>query len=335
MPANTAPSLDVLFGGIMKRHGVTCTAEEFHRAVNVTFHEFESQTYDSAHRDMWDSLPQQFSLLVEDWLRVSAKPPGEIHLLDIGCGTGLASDSMIRTAVGGSIQSVTLLDTSPAMLRRASQRAAGWRIPFRCHEGTVESCASGTSRYQAIVTCSVLHHVPDLAAFLRAVRNLQADGGAFFHLQDPNGDYAGDPILRERMAQVAKPLPEWCYRFAPNRIVARLVREWTGKQGQDEVSQTNRALLEKGIVSSPLSVQEMFSITDIHVHDSQGISIGSMKTWMPDYELVSQRSYGFFGQLGSTLAPPYARQEQDLIAARTPNGIHIGAAWQLRANQAR
>src|ERR1035438_10252852 len=93
MPADTAHNLQARFGDMMKRHGVACSAEEFHGAVNVTFHEFESEDYDTSHRDMWESLPQQFHLLVDDWLRVCSGAPSEIHLLDIGCGTGLASDS--------------------------------------------------------------------------------------------------------------------------------------------------------------------------------------------------------------------------------------------------
>src|SRR5208337_3559431 len=86
--------------GIMDRHGVRCSPEDFHQSVNVLFHNFESEIYDREHLDMWESLPRQFELLVGDWLRCNSPAPAEIHLLDIGCGTGLASDCLLKTSIG-------------------------------------------------------------------------------------------------------------------------------------------------------------------------------------------------------------------------------------------
>jgi hypothetical protein len=103
----------------------------------------------------------------------------------------------------------------------------------------------------------------------------------------------------------------------------------TGKQGKDYLSQTNRVLLEKGVIATPLSIPEIFAITDIHVH-LRGISIARMKSWMPDYECVSQRSYGFFGELWDSLPGSLRREEENLIARHAPNGSFIGAAWRLR-----
>src|ERR1035437_4717554 len=330
MPASPQPVLQAhsIICRIMARHGVRCGPEEFHHSINVLFHDLESEGYDEGHRDMWESLPRQFDLLVGDWLRCDPHAPQQIRLLDIGCGTGLASDCLLKTAAGDRIKTVDLLDTSPAMLQRASSRAAGWKASSTCHEGLLDSLPPG-NRYELIVTCSVLHHVPDLPAFLGAVRGLQAAGGVFLHLQDPNGDFLADPELRKRMAQASRrPLPEWASRFAPGRIIGRIYRELTGKQGQDHLSKMNRALIEKGIVATPLSVHEIFSITDIHVQDGEGISISSMQSWLPDYECLSRRSYGFLGTLQSELPKRWRPVEEDLIARRALNGFHIAAAWR-------
>ena len=58
MPASPQPVLQAhsAMRGIMDRHGVRCSPEEFHRSVNVLFHDFESEIYDREHRDMWESL---------------------------------------------------------------------------------------------------------------------------------------------------------------------------------------------------------------------------------------------------------------------------------------
>jgi SAM-dependent methyltransferase len=314
----------------MDRHGARGSPEEFHQSVNVQFHDFESEIYDQAHRDMWESLPRQFELLVEDWLRRDPRIPAEIRLLDIGCGTGLASDCLLKTAIGNRIKTIDLLDTSRSMLRQAAKRASRWKTPSVCHEGLLSALPPG-SRYELIVTCSVLHHVPNLPAFLGAVRDLQAAGGVFLHLQDPNADFLGDPELRQRTAQASGlPFTAWSRRFAPRRIFGRIRRELTGKQGQDYLSKTNRALLGKGIVATPLSVQEIFSITDIHAQNGEGISISSMESWLPDYECLSRRSYAFFGRLPGALPKRWRRAEEDLIARQALNGLHIAAAWKLR-----
>jgi SAM-dependent methyltransferase len=330
MPASSQPVLQAhsTLRGIMDRHGVRCSPEEFHRSVNVLFHDFESEVYDREHRDMWESLPRQFELLVGDWLRADPHAPEEIRLLDIGCGTGLASDCLLKTAIGSRIKAIDLLDTSRSMLQQASRRASGWKAPSICHEGLLNALPPGRP-YELIVTCSVLHHVPDLPGFLGAVRTLQAAGGVFLHLQDPNGDFLGDPELRQRMTRASRsPFTEWACRFTPRKIFGRIYRELAGKQGQDYLSKTNRALIEKGVVATPLSVLEIFSITDIHVQDGEGVSISSMESWLPDYACLSRRSYGFFGKLWSELPRRRQRIEEDLVARRALNGMHIGAAWR-------
>lgn len=312
---------------IMRRNNITSTVAEFHAAVNVCFHRFESEVYDEGHRDMWESVPPQVALMANDCLR--RKTFEQIRMLDVGCGTGLATDSLIRSPLGPRIKEIDLLDTSTAMLARAEKRRREWNRPGRTVEGIIESLPSGAS-YDLIITCSVLHHVPDLASFLKAVAGLQdgRPGALFLHLQDPNGDFANDRTKSERIAEY-KPIviPDSLARFQPKRILGRLVREFKGEQGQDYVSKTNRELIRTGVISKPLSVEELFSITDIHVPDG-GISIERMKAWLPDYELIAQRSYGFFGVLSSHLPPAFRQREDQYIRDGELNGEHVAAVWR-------
>ena len=332
-PAASAPTDAAdLITRIMARHGASCGMEEFHDAVNVTFHDFESEVYDSEHRDMWESLPEQFRLLAGDCLPFLPAGPRGLTLLDIGAGTGLATESLLRTEMGSRIERIQLLDSSPAMLRRASDRISRWNRPVSAHRGYLASLAQ-EERFDLIVTSSVLHHVPDLAAFLRDVRARQAEGGIFLHVQDPNGDYLYDADLRRRMQEQSKRLlPLWAYRFTPQRITRGLAGRITGRRGPAYLWKTNRALMDRGIIQTPLSAAELFSITDIHADlgDGEGVSMARMKIWLPDYDCVSQRSYGFFGELKTTLDALRRKTEEDLIAARALNGFHVAAAWKLR-----
>lgn len=314
---------------VCEKHGVKCRPAELQAAVNLAFHRFESEHYDELHASMWDSLPAQIDLLAQDCLHVGGS--GSIQMLDIGCGTGLATDCLLRSVLSDRVESVDLLDTSAAMLARAQARRKMWGKPGEAIEGLVESL-SGRKHYNLIITCSVLHHVPDLASFLRAVTGLQETiRGAFFvHLQDPNRDYLNDPELVRRRAQLAAShkAPAWLARLTPGRVLARLVRELKGEQGQDYISRANRELIERGFIASPLSVTEMFAITDIHAQEGQGISIEAMKSLLPGYDLISRRSYGFFGALSSELPPPMREIEERAIRDKAPNGFHVAAVWR-------
>jgi ubiquinone/menaquinone biosynthesis C-methylase UbiE len=312
---------------IMQRCGAHCSPAEFHAAVNVVFHEFESEVYDDIHQDMWTSLPPLFALFAEDCVRAGGLPE-EIAMLDIGCGTGLASDSILKSCLGPRIRSIDLLDTSPKMLARALQRSKGWSAAATPIEGIVDSLPAGR-RYDLIVTCSVLHHVPDIPAFLNSVARLQPGPGFFIHIQDPNRESVNDPEAARRAALISSnALPEWAARLSPKRVLARLSREISGQQGKDYISKANQELIRRRIVTKPLTTTELFSITDIHTHVDEGISVDDIKPWMPGYRLTSRHSYGFFGALKSMLPARLQSEEDRLLAEGALNGVHIGAAWK-------
>jgi SAM-dependent methyltransferase len=248
----------------------------------------------------------------------------------VRCGTGLASDCLLKSGIGNRIRSVDLLDVSSEMLRLASARASGWNVPVTCHQGLVESLPLG-SRFELIVVCSVLHHVPDLPAFLGTVLQLQSCGDFFLHLQDPNGDFR----LRSRIPRKDKggvQEPHAAMGLAPQSRQGSRPHSSraNGETGQRLRFANQSRLIEKGLITSPLSVEEMYSITDIHAHDEAGISMKSMRSWMTDHDCISQRSYSFFGKQWCDLPRRYQKLEDDLSARRALNGGEIGAIWRRR-----
>src|SRR5262249_54764981 len=127
----------------------------------------------------------------------------DLTVLDIGCGTGMSSELLLSTELGSRIGRVDLLDTSPKMLEKAVKRSSGWGIRVNPLPGTIEDLPKST-QYDIILACSVLHHTPALDRFLSQLVLLQADGGVFLHLQDPNGDYLMDEELSRRVKELAR-----------------------------------------------------------------------------------------------------------------------------------
>src|SRR5580700_8023787 len=140
----TNASQDVLapIKRVMDRHGACCSPEEFHAAVNVTFHNFEAEVYDREHSDMWKSLPREIYRLANDCAE-AAGGQHDLSLLDIGCGTGLATHCLLKSGLAARIKSIELLDTSRSMLKQAEKRVAGWNRPFTINEGLIEDLPKG------------------------------------------------------------------------------------------------------------------------------------------------------------------------------------------------
>jgi len=321
---------------LMRAKGVQMPPQAFHQAVNVAFHNGEATVYDSIHQGMWAGLPQQLGLLSAAACQTAPPLPARLRALDIGCGTGLSAAALLHTPLGGRITELDLLDTSPAMLARARERAAGWGIPYRAIEGDLTALAQDRC-YDLVLVCSVLHHIPDVAAFLAAVQTHQPVGGLFLHLQDPNGDYLHDAQLQQRMADLQRRtrshLPRGIRRLSPARIGARLYRALTHSQPADYVADVNAQLLAAGVIARPLTAAELWSVTDIHVDNlpfswGDGIRVQTLTAGLAAYTPVALHSYAFFGVLLPELPPDLQPAEATLIAQHAMNGKYLAGIWQ-------
>ena len=315
---------------LMEARGVSLDAREFHRIVNLVFHGFESEVYDSIHIDMKRSLPIVFNALAEAWMSTGAVPRG-LRVLDIGCGTGLSSEILMGTCLGDRIEHLDMLDTSAEMLRKCDSRKSLRSASRSLILGTLEQLTPGMS-YDLILTCSVLHHIPDLAEFLDSVSRFQRPCGVFMHVQDPNGDYLDDhelairsQRLENRLLRRARPFTK---RLRPKRVLDKLRRHLTGRWEKSYIERVNDELLSREVITQPLSEIELWQVTDLHVFDGKGVSIKDMRQLLSSYRLVSARAYSFFGEMCSELPRGLRAEEMRLFSQQAPNGQHIGAIWQ-------
>jgi len=317
----TSTALQVLHP-LMRAKGCGLSAEEFHNAVNLAFHNAESSAYDELHRTMWESLPVQFDLLA-DGLTAARPLPDDLVVLDVGSGTGLSSELLLRTGLGPRIRRIDLLDTSSGMLSVSTARAQRWGVPFRALHGGIES-VSGESHYDVVLACSVLHHIPELPAFLGNVRRLQRPGGAFLHLQDPDAESIGSRRLARRRL-----LMRAAHRL--RRLFSRSAAHGEGDSG-DYLDAVNRTLLDDGVVETGLTAEELWSVTDIHVPGNafavgNGVSMELIRRALPGYTSVVRRSYGFFGQLAGDLPAALRWRERALVKAGAREGYFLAGAW--------
>jgi SAM-dependent methyltransferase len=301
---------------------------EFHASVNRVFHSHESAVYDRVHREMKLTLPRHFSALVDAFL-AKYPLPESVTVLDIGCGTGLSAELLLGTALGSRIVQLDLLDTSDEMLKRCAQRPGLHRVGRQLICGTLDRL-SPVPAYDVILTCSLLHHIPDLNGFFRQLRKLHRQGGMFLHLQDPNGDSLNDAELQRRTEQFERSTrtPHWVKRITAERVLRRLRAVVTGKQARSYIDLINEELLRGGVIKQAMTDNELWSVTDIHIYNGKGISLQSLGRLLAGYELVSARSYSFFGTMYSELGSRFQREEDRLLQDGARNGLHLAAVWR-------
>jgi SAM-dependent methyltransferase len=301
----------------------------FHNKVNTIFHDYESRLYDDIHREMWASLPQQYQLTIND-IQEFFKDRNTLKLLDIGCGTGLATQMLLDTAVNNKISEIHLIDTSAEMLKKAANRSKNWNKIVKTTHGKIDDL---TEMYDIIIISSVLHHIPDLNGFFEQVNNIHVTGGLIITIHDPSADALDSTVYNKRCHELQQ------HRIQTDKTKKKLslLRRAVNKirrtlNPQDYIEKVNRELLKTNIINQPLTAPEIWSITDIHVESlpysaSNGISKNFLEKVLQNYKLISYRTYAFFGTLKSNLDPIYQQREQELIENKDMNGRNFSSIW--------
>lgn len=314
---------------LMKRKGCTLTPEQFQERVNIVFHDHESLTYDDLHLDLRNSLQEQIDLLISDLFQDRDSIPEKIKMLDVGCGTGLSTEYIMNSQLKPNIQHITMLDSSAKMLEKAKTKATAWKKPTEFVQGYIPDLEE---KFELIVICSVLHHIPDLGQFLAQVDQKLKPNGILLHLQDPNADFLGDITYGQRLKSFEKKHHRTSRSLTA--LIPKVVRRYINRRRgrKDYIDHINDQLLKEKVISRRMTADELWSVTDIHVptkNDSavKGISMRYLKKELKNFRLINQRSYGFFGKLKHDLHGEFKQQEERFIAENQLNGRNISAIW--------
>ena len=268
---------------LMEKKSAMTNLKTFHNKVNVVFHDVEAKYYDIIHKDILQSSSSQVELVVEEILGNSDNPLKRFRVLDVGCGTGLMTDILLNTKLGVRIDSVDLLDTSKKMLRKAEERSRSWDMKVSLICGDIDFVKE---KYDLVIASFLLHHIPNLKDFFRKISLIQDVGAFFFTIHDPSAESFQGTIYKERSTKYHELMEADYWQQYLTDVGPK-------EQIPNYIEEVNKKLLKEETISIPLTEDEIWSITDIHVEDlpysnNTGISIQMMKQQLIWYQSIVQ-----------------------------------------------
>jgi ubiquinone/menaquinone biosynthesis C-methylase UbiE len=317
---------------MIRAKGGTASAKEFHEIVNVVFHDVEAAFYDKLHREMWESLQIVFDQLADDVVQYHEQDQ-KLTIADIGCGTGLATEFLLRSDLASHVSALMMVDTSNEMLARCRDRSINWPVKPEFAHGQIEIVPDNAA--DVLVASSLLHHLTDLIGFCRHVERVLRPGGFFIHIQDPlRGSEFSEDYLKRRAIYDA-----WLarQRRSLGNLTVRcwkwLKRKLPGVVKQGYLHDVNKRLIAQGIIRVPLTPKEIWSITDLREKDLpisavDGISTEELASALPSFRKIGVYTYSFFGTMSSHLPPHLAQEEKRFFVEKSLTGTRLAGIWQ-------
>ncbi len=297
--------------------------------VNEIFHDLEGEDYDRRHPEILAAEVRRWEAVAR---RFIAGQPFPVTLLDIGSGTGFVPLSCAPLLSAGD--RVICADLSARMLDvcRRNLLARAFACDFQFHKlqgsslGLPDGCAN------VVTINSVLHHVPELEAFLREVDRVLAAGGRLVIGHEPHRPFFARRLLRwnSQLAALALApgvaLAAALYRTGLMGPALRFLAPFSRalRTQRDLVAEVNRRLIAAGAVSRPLGAGEIVAIVDIHsptaggYHPQRGIEIGSLaRQFLPGYRRLHFETYNHLGKV--PVERGLARRYAQWLARRHPD----------------
>ena len=144
--------------------------EEYVRAL---FHQYAPQFEKSLLGNLAYRVPGEMAALV-----LAHKEKGFSHILDLGCGTGLAAQFF-----KGRGAAMTGVDLAPGMIREARAK----NLYTLLHEAKIENFLAATEeRYDLVLAADLFVYIGDVATIFKQIATVMTNGGFYcFSVQTP------------------------------------------------------------------------------------------------------------------------------------------------------
>ena len=149
--------------------------------VNKLYHAAEAPAYDSRHPEILSQLPPIWGEMVG--FITENHPQNQWDVLDFGCGTGFASQQLLNLMPVNSIRSLTCYDPSPEMLDQCRAKLGTQATAFL---SSGHQLSRVTTRFNLLVTNSLLHHLPNPIASIEGLSSLLTEDAVWLAGHEPS-----------------------------------------------------------------------------------------------------------------------------------------------------
>lgn len=304
--------------------------------VNKIFHAFEAPSYDRRHPEIHQQLPAYWQEMIAQ--AGVAPRNGGWRILDFGCGTGFASEQILRHLPAEQITSLVCYDLSPEMIDRCREKIAP-RLPTAQFIWDATSLA-GSGPFDLLLTNSLLHHLPDPHATIRQLTDRLAPGAFWLAGHEPSTRYYKNPeclslyhrYARETQGQRGK---KWWRYLSPSALGARWHRTISKLSSPKRLAAC--AAFEQGLFGRRPTPHVIDRIVDFHVAHSadeaaagRGFDIDRLQAELRgEWQLHWVFSYSYMGTLAESRLPDEWRQACRKLARDFPrDGANLCALWR-------
>ncbi len=125
-----------------------------------------------------------------------------LHWLDVGCGTGILTDAVLRSAQPKGIEAI---DPSAAQVASAARQLPGARFAI----AQAEALPFRDETFDVVASALVINFLRDAAAGVREMRRVVRDGGVVAgFVWDFAANRSPSWPMREAMRDIGAPLPD-------------------------------------------------------------------------------------------------------------------------------
>lgn len=320
----TTPSIKQMTD-LLAPFGPTKPIPELVVEVNRIFHAFEAEEYDRRHPEIHDQLPALWREMLE---LVNRGEPRAWSVLDVGAGTGFATEQALRHLSAAAFRRVTCFDPSREMLARCRARIA----PLVTHAEFLEHLPQVTGTYNLLLTNSVLHHLPDVERTLHSIEMLLTKDASWIAGHEPSSRFYMNPECWGHLRAFRRS-NRWTRFLRPDKYLARIRRLVVGDPLTGSAKQAHRAGLF-GRVPSPTVIDSLVDFGVAKTLDEaragRGLDVRRLEQLLAGrWELQFMRSYSYMGEIFEGGLPASWRKSCAELRQRFPeDGANFCSVWR-------
>jgi len=175
IPSRSVHSANPYPASVCRGHGELTSLLALAAGASAGYH---GQMPDQELHAAWTS-GDAYELWVGRWSRLIARQyvpwlgvPSGSSWLDVGCGTGIVTEAILRDAAPGRVVGV---DRSEAYIAEAGRRLSGERVVFDV--GDAQALPSEPHSFDAVISGLLLNFLPDPEAAVREMVRVARPGG--------------------------------------------------------------------------------------------------------------------------------------------------------------